>query len=58
MLRTETGPEVKNHDFELDADQDYQTPVIEVFDDLAELIMIDPLHEVDAERGWPVKPAT
>lgn len=35
---------------------DYQSPVLEVFDDLSELISVDPVHEVDNERGWPVQP--
>lgn len=28
----------------------------EVFTDLAELIAIDPVHEVDAAAGWPLRP--
>jgi hypothetical protein len=28
-------------------------PQIEVFDDLAELIFADPIHDVDEEAGWP-----
>lgn len=32
-------------------------PEIEVFDDIADLITSDPIHEVDKEAGWPVKPA-
>jgi hypothetical protein len=28
-------------------------PRIEVFDDLAELIFADPIHDVDAQVGWP-----
>jgi hypothetical protein len=31
-------------------------PGVEVFKDLADLISIDPVHEVDAASGWPVKP--
>jgi hypothetical protein len=32
-------------------------PQIEVFDDLAELILADPIHDVDAEAGWPLRRA-
>jgi hypothetical protein len=32
--------------------QPYITPVLEKFPDLQDLLMIDPIHEVD-ERGWP-----
>ncbi len=34
-----------------------EPPVVEVFDDLADLIMADPIHEVDEERGWPIRKA-
>ena len=30
-----------------------ETPKIEVFDDLAELLLADPIHDVDEEAGWP-----
>jgi hypothetical protein len=29
------------------------SPLIEVFDDLAELIFADPIHDVDEQVGWP-----
>ena len=29
------------------------SPQIEVFDDLAELIFADPIHDVDEQSGWP-----
>ena len=29
-------------------------PTIEAFEDLAELIAADPVHDVDLEAGWPV----
>jgi hypothetical protein len=30
-------------------------PTVEVFDDLAELIMADPIHDVEEAAGWPVR---
>ena len=30
-----------------------ETPRLEVFNDLAELITADPVHDVDVEAGWP-----
>lgn len=33
-----------------------QVPQIEVYDDLADLIVADPIHDVDAEGGWPKMP--
>ena len=31
----------------------YSTPVLEKYDDLEELLLLDPIHEVD-DAGWPV----
>ncbi|WP_114287431.1 PqqD family protein [Candidatus Halocynthiibacter alkanivorans] len=39
-----------------DLEADRSAPVVEVYDDLADLIVADPIHDVDAEAGWPVKP--
>ena len=36
---------------------DGDQPAIEVFEDLAEMIMADPIHDVDAETGWPIRKA-
>jgi hypothetical protein len=30
-----------------------EAPQIEIFDDLAELIFADPIHDVDEQVGWP-----
>lgn len=34
----------------------FEEAVVEVFDDLQELIAIDPVHEVDPMQGWPHRP--
>jgi len=34
----------------------YEEAVIECFEDLQELIAIDPVHEVDPMQGWPHRP--
>jgi hypothetical protein len=36
----------------------FVAPVFGVFTDLADLIGIDPVHEVDESAGWPVRPAS
>jgi hypothetical protein len=30
-------------------------PTVEVFDDLADLILADPIHDVEEAAGWPVR---
>ncbi len=34
---------------------DFTNPVLEKFTDMADLLLLDPIHEVD-ESGWPNKP--
>ena len=51
------GPSVDRSALSLDVGlSDYEAPVIEAFDDLQELIAIDPVHEVDPMQGWPHRP--
>jgi hypothetical protein len=35
---------------------EFEVPVVEAFEDLQELIAIDPVHEVDPMQGWPHRP--
>ena len=39
----------------VNADEDQEQPVLEMYDDMAELILSDPIHEVDEDVGWPRK---
>ena len=32
-----------------------QAPAFEAFDDMAELILSDPIHDVEEDIGWPVR---
>lgn len=33
----------------------FESPVLEIYNDLQELLLLDPIHEVDAVQGWPAK---
>lgn len=33
-----------------------EAPAVEVYDDLADLILADPIHDTDSSVGWPVLP--
>lgn len=35
--------------------QGYSDPAFEKYDDMADLILLDPVHEIDQEKGWPKK---
>lgn len=41
--------------FELPPAQSYEDPALERFEDMAELLILDPIHEVE-EEGWPHRP--
>jgi hypothetical protein len=32
-----------------------EAPAVSVFDDMADLFLADPIHDVEEEAGWPVK---
>lgn len=31
----------------------FQVPVVEKYTDMADLLLLDPIHEVDEDQGWP-----
>ena len=33
----------------------YTRPIVEKFTDMAELLLLDPIHEVEDDLGWPFK---
>lgn len=34
-------------------DLPYEAPALQRFDDLQDLLLLDPIHDVDAQAGWP-----
>ncbi|MBE9060364.1 PqqD family protein [cf. Phormidesmis sp. LEGE 11477] len=35
----------------------YEPPILEKFNDMQELLLLDPIHEVDTDAGWPAAKA-
>ncbi len=33
----------------------YELPALKKYDDMADLLLVDPIHDVAVERGWPDK---
>jgi hypothetical protein len=33
----------------------FDNPLIEIYDDMQELLSLDPIHDVDSVQGWPLK---
>ena len=36
----------------------FQPPALEKFTDMQEMLLLDPIHEVEEEAGWPHRPGT
>jgi len=35
----------------------FEPPILETYSDMQDLLLLDPIHDVDEESGWPEKPA-
>lgn len=54
IIKTATDAERKKIDFiSKDVLIDYSTPVVEIFSDMQEILLLDPVHDVD-KSGWPI----
>jgi hypothetical protein len=53
-LLTETAAEASSVPESRDGNRlPYEAPSIECYTDLQDLLLLDPVHEVDASQGWP-----
>lgn len=41
----------------IDWPPNFAAPVVELYDDIADIITMDPIHDVDTDSGWPRAPA-
>lgn len=58
LIRTEP---MNGHRYELthsgaEDRQPFEAPVLEVYSDMQDLLLLDPIHDVDEETGWPQRP--
>jgi len=54
LLRTDAAPAPAQEPPQPQA-ADYQPPKLEKFTDMEELIALDPVHDVAASEGWPLR---
>jgi Coenzyme PQQ synthesis protein D (PqqD) len=40
------------------AKKDFVKPTLQKYTDMEDLLLLDPIHDVDDETGWPNKPST
>lgn len=50
ITRTEFAPKAAGA---VDWPSDFAPPVVELYDDIADIITMDPIHDVDVDSGWP-----
>jgi len=43
-------------DFKFIQPGNFEPPVLEVYSDMQDLLLLDPIHDVDEDSGWPQKP--
>lgn len=55
---SETAHTLQTEKYDLNLSNDLEPPVLTAFDDMAELILADPIHDTDEEVGWPVTRVT
>lgn len=56
LVATTDAPMPRDATWELPAlDGDFVGPRLEKFTDMQHLILLDPVHEVDAGQGWPIR---
>lgn len=48
---------VADEDLTVPQPDTFQAPNIELYDDITNIIAMDPIHEVDTKRGWPHRPS-
>jgi hypothetical protein len=56
MLRPGFPPSAPPAEIPADWPDAFEPPVIERYDDIADIMSMDPIHEVDPVKGWPHKP--
>lgn len=53
VLTTELISEHPNEIVEMGEKQLFEKPILEKFTDMEDLLLLDPIHEVDVDSGWP-----
>ena len=52
---TENSQHITASEFIATLETNPTAPSLEVFDDMSELILSDPIHDVDEDVGWPIR---
>ena len=56
MLRNDPAPSAAPHSASTAWPETFIAPTLERYDQIADIISMDPIHEVDPNKGWPHRP--
>lgn len=55
IIETDLAIEVTKEQVLSAESEKYEAPIIQTYTDMEDLILLDPVHDVDSKEGWPVK---
>ena len=56
MIRPGASTPTASAEISIDWPDTFEAPVIERYDEISDIISMDPIHEVDPDKGWPRGP--
>ncbi|RLD21649.1 MAG: hypothetical protein DRI69_03500 [Bacteroidetes bacterium] len=56
LVKTDTAKNPEVAAIEVQAGGEFEIPVVEAYSDMQDLLLLDPIHDVDEKTGWPAQP--
>lgn len=56
LVQTKEAPLKDLNPLTISSGSTYEVPVVESYSDMQDLLLLDPIHDVDEETGWPTQP--
>ena len=55
IIKSEESPMIPNNDWLKSIENTFYEPLLECYTDMQDLLLFDPIHDVDTQVGWPKK---
>jgi len=56
LVKTSDAEQSVDSVVEIPTDSKFEIPIVEAYSDMQDLLLLDPIHDVDEETGWPTQP--
>jgi hypothetical protein len=53
LVREAESPVASEDELLLEPPEQYESPELQVYTDMEDLLLLDPIHDVEEEQGWP-----